>query len=46
MFDQAFAENCLVFNAAAVRAAPRNTKDFENIDGLMLANPWQAPIPQ
>jgi len=43
MFDQAFAENCLAFNAAAVRVALRNTKDFKNIYCLMLANPWQAP---
>ena len=78
MFEQDFAENCLVFDAAAAKnyavlvagrtrqgqpittedaqiaaialaaglvVATRNTKDFENIDGLMLANPWQAASP-
>lgn len=28
--------------AAGVTVATRNTKDFENIDGLVLANPWIA----
>jgi hypothetical protein len=78
MFEQDFAENCLVFDAAAAKnyavlvagrtrqgqpistedaqiaaialaaglvVATRNTRDFENIDGLMLANPWQAATP-
>ena len=28
--------------AAGLTVATRNTKDFENIDGLTLANPWQS----
>ena len=28
--------------AAGFTVATRNTKDFENIDGLTLANPWQS----
>lgn len=28
--------------AAGLIVATRNTKDFENIEGLTLANPWQA----
>ena len=28
--------------ATGLTVATRNTKDFDNIDGLMLANPWQA----
>lgn len=31
--------------AAGLVVATRNTKDFENINGLMLANPWQAATP-
>lgn len=31
--------------AAGLVVATRNTKDFENIDGLLLANPWQAATP-
>ena len=31
--------------AAGLTVATRNTKDLENIDGLMLANPWQATSP-
>ena len=31
--------------AAGLAVATRNIKDFENIDSLMLANPWQAPTP-
>ncbi len=31
--------------AAGLCVVTRNTKDFENIDGLMLANPWQATAP-
>ena len=27
---------------AGLTVATRNTKDFENIDGLTLANPWQS----
>lgn len=30
---------------AGLTVATRNTKDFENIEGLMLANPWQATTP-
>ncbi|UUZ76185.1 hypothetical protein LP414_33325 [Polaromonas sp. P1(28)-13] len=26
--------------AAGLTVATRNTKDFEHIDGLLLANPW------
>ena len=29
--------------AAGLPGATRNTKDFENIEGLMLADPWQLP---
>ncbi len=28
--------------AAGLTVATRNTRDFENIDGLTLANPWQS----
>jgi len=28
--------------AAGLTVATRNTKDFENIDGLALVNPWQT----
>lgn len=28
--------------ACGLTVATRNTKDFENIDGLILANPWQG----
>lgn len=28
--------------AAGLTVATRNAKDFENIDGLMLTNPWQV----
>ena len=28
--------------ATGLTVITRNTKDFDNIDGLMLANPWQA----
>lgn len=31
--------------AAGLTVATRNTKDFENIEGLTLANPWQATMP-
>ncbi|UUZ70638.1 hypothetical protein LP416_30470 [Polaromonas sp. P2-4] len=31
--------------AAGLTVVTRNTKDFENIDGLLLANPWQATTP-
>ena len=31
--------------AAGLTVATRNTKDFENIDGLTLTNPWQANAP-
>jgi len=31
--------------AAGLAVATRNTKDFENIDGLTLANPWQPATP-
>lgn len=31
--------------AAGLTVATRNTKDFEHIDGLRLADPWQAPMP-
>ena len=31
--------------AAGLTVATRNTKDFENIDSLLLANPWQATTP-
>ena len=31
--------------AAGLVVATRNTKDFENMDRLMLANPWQAATP-
>lgn len=31
--------------ASGLTVATRNTKDFENIEGLMLANPWQATTP-
>ena len=31
--------------AAGLPVATRNTKDFENVEGLMLANPWQATTP-
>lgn len=31
--------------ASGLTVATRNIKDFENIDGLMLANPWQASTP-
>ena len=30
---------------AGLTVATRNTKDFENIQGLTLANPWQATAP-
>ena len=30
---------------AGLTVATRNTKDFENIQGLKFANPWQAPAP-
>lgn len=30
---------------AGLTVATRNTKDFENIQGLTLANPWQATSP-
>lgn len=29
--------------ACGLTVATRNTKDFEHIDGLILANPWQNP---
>jgi hypothetical protein len=29
--------------ASGLTVATRNTADFENIDGLSLANPWQIP---
>lgn len=29
--------------AAGLVVTTRNTKDFENIDGLAIANPWQKP---
>jgi len=29
--------------AAALTLATRNTKDFDNITGLALVSPWQAP---
>ena len=29
--------------AAGLVLTKRNTKDFENIDGLAIANPWQKP---
>ena len=28
--------------AAGLTVATRNTRDFENIDGLNLINPWQT----
>ena len=28
--------------ATGLNVATRNTRDFENIDGLMLVNPWQT----
>lgn len=31
--------------ANGLTVATRNTKDFENIDGLTLANPWQTSTP-
>jgi toxin FitB len=31
--------------ANGITVATRNTKDFENIDGLTLANPWQSSTP-
>lgn len=31
--------------AAGLTVVTRNTKDFENIEGLMLVNPWQATTP-
>ena len=31
--------------AAGLTVATRNTKDFETIEGLMLANPWSAIAP-
>ena len=31
--------------ANRLTVATRNTKDFENIDGLTLTNPWQATAP-
>lgn len=31
--------------ATGLTVVTRNTKDFENIDGLKLANPWQATAP-
>lgn len=31
--------------AAGLTVVTRNTKDFENIDGLLLANPWHATPP-
>lgn len=31
--------------AGGLTVVTRNTKDFENIDGLMLANPWQSASP-
>ena len=31
--------------ATGLTVATRNTQDFENIDGLRLANPWQATTP-
>lgn len=31
--------------ASGLTVATRNIKDFENIDGLLLANPWQGLIP-
>ena len=31
--------------AAGLTVATRNTKDFENIEGLVLANPWLTPAP-
>lgn len=31
--------------ASGLTVATRNTKDFENIDGLTLADPWQAATP-
>lgn len=78
MFEQDFAGQCLVFDAAAakhyalivaarvrqgqpmstedaqiaaialatgLRVVTRNIKDFENIDGLTLVNPWQSAAP-
>jgi toxin FitB len=31
--------------AKRLTVATRNAKDFENIDGLTLANPWQTSAP-
>ena len=31
--------------ATGLTVATRNTRDFENIDGLSLANPWQTSAP-
>ena len=31
--------------ASGLTVATRNTRDFENIDGLSLANPWQTSTP-
>ena len=31
--------------ATGLTVATRNTKDFENIDGLKLADPWKATTP-
>jgi hypothetical protein len=40
----------LAFDSAAAKqqalvVATRNTKDFDNITGLVLASPWQTPSP-
>ena len=32
--------------AAGLTVATRNTKDFGNIDGLLLANPWHVTTPR
>lgn len=34
------AQTAAIALAAGLTVATRNTKDFENIDGLTLANPW------
>lgn len=47
MFDEDFADQCLVFDAVAASAlanaiplVTRNTADFEQIEGLQVINPW------
>ena len=40
------AQIAVIALTAGLTVATRNTKVFENIQGLTIANPWQAPSPR